>query len=129
MILVHTSAWVDFFRGQNPFANLVDEALATGEAALCGPIEAELRRGLLDARERRKVLPLLDGCHWLSSPDNLWVEAGELGYALRRRGVSPGTLDLLIAIHAVAHSVPLLARDRDFRHMKKAGIPLTVLPA
>ncbi len=127
MILIDTSAWIDFFRGRDPCASWVDEALATGEAALCGPVEMELRRGLLNERERKKVLPLLDGCHWLSTPDNLWVEAGELGYALRRRGVTPKTLDLLIAIYAVAHQVPLLTADGDCQYMKKAGIALTVL--
>ena len=129
MILIDTSAWVDFFRDQDPAAGWVDEALSTGDAALCGPIETELRRGLLNERERRKVLPLIDGCHWLPTPENLWVEAGELGYALRRRGVTPKTLDLLIATCAVAHNVTLLAVDSDFRHMKKAGIPLSLLPA
>lgn len=127
MILVDTSAWVDFFRDRAPAADLVDEALATGEAAICGPIETELRRGLLNERERRKVLPLLSGCPWLSTPENLWVEAGELGYALRRRGVTPKTLDLLIATYALAHNVAVLTLDRDFQHMREAGIDLTIL--
>jgi len=124
MILIDTSAWIDFFRGKDPLASLVDEALATGEAALCGPIETELRRGLFDGRDRRKVLPLMEGCHFLRDPDHLWVEAGELGYALRRRGVTSKTLDLLIAIYAMAHDCALLTRDSDFQHMKNAGIPL-----
>lgn len=127
MILVDTSAWVEFFRDSAPMASLVDEALASGEAALCGPIETELRRGLLDERERKKVLPLLDGCHWLGTPENLWVEAGELGYVLRRRGVTPKTLDLLIATYALAHNAELLTLDRDFRHLRDAGIALTLV--
>jgi predicted nucleic acid-binding protein len=127
MILIDTSAWVEFFRDRAPVASLVDEALANGEAAVCGPIETEMRRGLLNQRERRKVLPLLQGCHWLSTPENLWLEAGELGYALRRRGVTPKTFDLLIATHALAHDVALLTRDRDFRHMSDAGIAIRLI--
>jgi predicted nucleic acid-binding protein len=127
MILIDTSAWIDFFRGGDTIARSVDDALATGEAALCGPIETELRRGLQNERERRKVLPLLSGCHWLSTPENLWVEAGELGYALRRRGVTPKTFDLLIATYVLAHNTALLTLDRDFQHMRKAGIELVLL--
>jgi predicted nucleic acid-binding protein len=124
VILIDTSAWIDFFRGRVPLADAVDEALAHGEAALCGPIETELRRGLMSERERTKVLPLLDGCHRLSQPAQLWSEAGDLGFALRKRGLTANTLDLLIATYALSHSAALLTGDRDFAAMRKAGVPL-----
>jgi predicted nucleic acid-binding protein len=124
VILIDTSAWVDFFRGRVPIADAVDEALSHGEAALCGPIETELRRGLRSERERMKVLPLLDGCHRLAQPAQLWTEAGDLGFALRRRGVTSKTLDLLIATYALSHSATLLTADGDFAAMRKAGVPL-----
>jgi tRNA(fMet)-specific endonuclease VapC len=124
MILVDTSAWVDFFRGREPLAGTLDAALANHEAALCGPIEMELRRGFLHARERRKVLPLLTACHFLAQPAALWREAGDLGFALRRRGITPKSMDLVIATYALSHSVALLTADTDFVHMRKAGVPL-----
>ena len=124
MILVDTSAWVEFFRGKGSLADQVDDALATNEAALCGPIITELRRGLRSPSERRKVIPLLDGCHELEQPAELWAEAGELGYVLARKGVTVKTLDLLIATYALSHGVALLASDSDFDSMRRAGIPL-----
>lgn len=124
MILVDTSAWVDFFRGTDPIASRVDELLEANEVALCGPVLTEIRRGLRSAAERRKVLPLLDGCHLLADPARLWKDAGDLGYALRRRGATIKTLDLLIATCALAASVPLLTTDSDFSLMRRAGIPL-----
>lgn len=127
MILVDTSAWIDFFRGRDPVARAVDDALAANEAALCGPIETELRRGLSNERERKKVVPLLDACHALSQPPDLWAEAGDLGFALRRRGVTPTSMDLLIATYALSHSAALLTTDKDFRAMQKAGIPLVLV--
>ena len=124
MILVDTSAWIDFFRGKGSLAARVDDALATNEAALCGPIITELRRGLRSPSERRKLIPLLDGCHRLEQPAELWEEAGELGYVLARKGVTVKTLDLLIATYALSHGVGLLASDADFDSMRRAGIPL-----
>jgi predicted nucleic acid-binding protein len=124
LILVDTSAWIDFFRGASPLADRVDELLGTNEVALCGPIVTELRRGMRSPSERRKVIPLLSACHELPQPDRLWEEAGELGYALARRGVSVKTIDLLIATYALSHDVPLLASDADFKQMRQAGIPL-----
>ena len=126
MILVDTSAWVAFFRNRGSAASLVDDALAANEAALCGPVETELRRGLRHAKERKLVLAALDGCHRLPQPEELWMEAGELGFLLRRRGVTPKTLDLLIAVYALSSSATLLTLDRDFLAMRKAGVPLIV---
>jgi tRNA(fMet)-specific endonuclease VapC len=124
MILIDTSAWIEFFRGRDPVAGMVDDALAGNDAALCGPVETELRRGLRDERERRRVLPLLEGCALLLQPEDLWTAAGELGFRLRRRGVTPKTLDLTIAVYALSHSTALLTTDSDFALMRKAGIPL-----
>lgn len=126
MILVDTSAWVDFFRGRGALAQRVSDLLDDDEVALCGPVIAEIRRGLRGVPERRRVLPLLDACHLLTQPDRLWEEAGDLGFYLGRRGVSVKTLDLLIATHALAHEVSVLTSDTDFRIMQRAGIPLTL---
>lgn len=123
MILIDSSAWIEFFRGTGRCADAVDSALALNEAVLCGPVITELRRGLR-AAERRKVLPLLEGCELLEQPDDLWVAAGDLGNVLAAKGVTAKTFDLLIATYALSYRVAILARDRDFQHMRKAGIPL-----
>ena len=125
MTLVDTSAWIEFFRGGD--AGLaIDQLLAEDEVAVCGPILTELRRGLSSPAERRKLLPLLAGCHLLPQPEALWLEAGDLGFALARKGVTVKTLDLLIAVYALAHDVTLLTLDQDFGSMRKAGIPVTL---
>lgn len=114
MILVDTSAWVDFFRGHDPLALRVDAALASADAVLAGPVVTELRRGLSPG-DRRRVLPLLRGCPVLMDPIDLWERAGDLGQDLARRGATVKSLDLLIAMYAIVHRVPLLTRDSDFR--------------
>lgn len=126
MTLVDTSAWIDFFRNSGPLADRVDGLLETGEAALCGPVLTELRRGLRSRRERRRVLPLLEACHQLAQPPRLWEEAGDLGYLLARKGVTVKTLDLLIAAFALSHDRPVLTADDDFAAMRAAGVPLVV---
>lgn len=126
MILVDTSAWIEFF-GKGDRGKEVDELLELDDAAICGPIFTELRRGLRSPGDRRTVLPLLGGCHALEQPSDLWFDAGDLGFTLARRGVSVKTFDLLIATYSLAHSTPLLTLDRDFRSMRDAGIPLTLV--
>jgi tRNA(fMet)-specific endonuclease VapC len=126
VILVDTSAWVEFFRGRDPLAATVKSLIEADEAALCGPIVTELRRGLRSERERRAVVPLLQSLHDLVQPARLWDEAGELGYFLARKGVTAKTLDLLVTAYALAHGVALLATDRDFDAMRRAGVPLSL---
>ena len=128
MILVDTSAWVEFFRGREPVATKVDELLEANEVALCGPVITELRRGLR-AAERRKVIPLLEACHLLEQPSSLWEDAGELGASAGRRGATVKSLDLLIATYALAHSVPVLSTDKDFLVLQRAGVPLALVHA
>ena len=100
MILVDTSAWIAFFRDRGPIAAIVDQALEDDDVALCGPVFTELRRGFKSAAERSKTIPLLLACHQLPQPTSLWNEAGDLGFALARKGVTVKSLDLLIAAFA-----------------------------
>ena len=105
-------------------ASAVDRLLESNEAALCGPVITELRRGLRSRAERGKVIPLLAGCHVLTDPPALWDEAGDLGYALARRGLTVKTIDLLVATYALSHAVPLLTTDADFKRIERAGTQL-----
>ncbi|HJX54056.1 MAG TPA: PIN domain-containing protein [Polyangia bacterium] len=124
MILVDTSAWIAFFRDRGSVAAIVVRTLEDDEAALCGPVLAELRRGFVSAAERSRTIPLLRACHQLSQPASLWNEAGDLGFALARKGVTVKSLDLLIAAYALTHDIPILTLDRDFQLIARAGVGL-----
>ena len=124
MILVDTSAWIEFFRDRGRLSVVVDQLLETDEAAICGPIITELRRGLHRPAERSKVLPLLQSCCCLEQPTRLWDESGELGCLLARKGVTVKSLDLLIATYALSHGVAILSADTDFSLMRRAGLHL-----
>ena len=55
------------------------------------------------------------------------AEAGDLGAHLGRTGATVKTLDLLVATYALAHGLPLLTGDSDFKQMKRAGVPLLLV--
>ena len=124
MILVDTSAWIAFFRDRGPVAAIVDQALEDDAAALCGPVLTELRRGFASVAERGRAIPLLLACHHLPQPASLWEDAGDLGFALARKGVTVKSLDLLIAAYALTHGVPILTVDRDFQLIARTGVGL-----
>jgi predicted nucleic acid-binding protein len=127
LILVDTSAWIGFFRNRGPVAQVVDHALENDIVALCGPVLTELRRGFKSAAERSRTLPLLLACHQLGQPSDLWNEAGDIGFALARKGVTVKSLDLLIAAYSLANGVPILTLDQDFRLIARAGVGLQMV--
>ncbi len=57
--------------------------------------------------------------------DGYWERAGELRARLYRRGLKAYIADTLIAQSCLDHDVPLVTRDRDFRHFARfAGLRL-----
>ncbi len=122
MILVDTSAQFDFFRDRKPLANIVDHALDENSVAICGPIFTELTRDFKDVKERDRVVPLLQACRFLTQPLDLWETAGQYGFELKRLGIAVKTIDLLIACFAMAHGLPVLAADQDFKMMQAASL-------
>lgn len=127
MMLVDTSAWIDFFRDRSPVAEILDQALNDNNVAICGPVYTELLRGFKSARERDKIMPLLGACKSLTQPQDLWETAGQYGFELKRKGLALKTIDLLIACFAIAHGLPLLTTDRDFKTMQAAGIGILLI--
>jgi len=127
MTLVDSSAWIDFFRGGFPMSGVVRRGLEANRVAVCGPIKTELWRGFRSESERRYVLPLFEGCHYLEQPEGLWEQAGDLGFFLARQGIIAKSMDLMIAVYALTHRVSLLTRDLDFRNMVRAGVALTLV--
>jgi len=124
MILVDTSAWIEFFKGKSKTADLVEDLIDENQIALCGPVITEIARGFGSKNERNLVLNLFSACHLLAQPVELWREAGEMGAFLRRNGHTVKTMDLLIAAYVVAYGVQLLTLDSDFKLMKESGLPI-----
>ena len=110
-------------------STVLDYLLTTSLLAMVIVFQPELRRGLKSVSERRRVLPLLAGCHTLTDPPAVWEEAGDLGFFLARKGVTAKSIDLVIATYALAHGVAVLAADRDFADMNAAGARLTLVHA
>ncbi|HEV3228605.1 MAG TPA: PIN domain nuclease [Solirubrobacteraceae bacterium] len=118
MILVDTSAWVEYLRATRSrvdrrLAQLIadDASLATTDVVLM-----EVLAGALDDRHERRLRALLSRCQFLATlgPSD-YEDAARLYRLCRHAGSAPRKLtDCLIAIVAMRHGAELLQRDRDF---------------
>ena len=122
MIVVDSSVWVDHLRDRETRPVLTLRRLLRGEAA--GPIMVgdvvmyEVLAGLRTARAAREIRELLETLLMVSMVDFDLVERAVAHYhALRRRGVTPGTVDMIIGTYCIETGAELLTADRDFLPM------------
>jgi predicted nucleic acid-binding protein len=123
LVLVDTSAWIAFFRGERAAVERLDPLLAEGDAAVCGPTFAELVSGAPSPADSRRLATLLQGLEWLEPAAAIWERIAATRFALARAGKQSALLDLFIATTAADHDAELLTRDRDFVDIA-AVIPL-----
>ena len=118
MILVDSSAWVEFFRRTgSPTNRKLASLLAEGnDLAWTEMIALEVLAGARDDVDRARLRRLLYNHTLLpaSGPTD-YESAAELYRACRRRGETPrGLVDCLIAAVAIRSEVEVLCSDADF---------------
>ena len=115
MILVDTSAWIEFLRDTGSATCVrVDELLAE-EIATCQPVRMELLAGARDGHHLQALRGLLARTTILETLPTDYENAAMLYRACRRRGETVRKLiDCLIAAHAIRARLPLLHADTDF---------------
>ncbi|MBB5208045.1 type II toxin-antitoxin system VapC family toxin [Chiayiivirga flava] len=117
MILVDSSVWVDFFRGNaTPQTDRLNELLLTDLVAIGDLILTEVLQGFTSDevfRTARRMLSHLD-LVVIGGPD-VMIQAASNFRTLRARGVTVRkTIDTLIATRCIVSDLELLHADRDF---------------
>lgn len=132
MILVDSSAWVEFLRGTGSSTHRrLRAALQDGEPmAWTDVVALEILAGARDDADRDRLRRLLYGQHFLGvdGPED-YESAAELYRLCRRGGETPRRLaDCLIAAVAIRNDVELLCCDADFQVIARHA-PLRLLAA
>ena len=115
MILVDTSAWIEFLRDtKSPVCEAVDQLL-TREVAVCDVICMEVLAGARDESHLSSLRRLLARASMVRTQTTDYEDAAVLYRRCRRRGETVGKLiDCLIASAAIRARVPILHKDADF---------------
>src|SRR5207302_8498997 len=113
-VLVDSSVWIDYFRGEPKSLRRLDPLIAEGRAALAGPIYAEVVSGARQRSVFDRLALLLGSLDWLESPPSPWEQIAEARFNLARQGAQVHLVDLWIALTALHGRHALLTRDRDF---------------
>ena len=122
MIVVDSSVWIDHFRGRRSAqVDILDRLLATrGRPILVGDIVMyEVSCGLRSARQVAQVRRWFEPLLLVSMFDFDLVPRAVANYhTLRRRGITPGTVDMIIGTWCIETGAELLTADRHFEPMR-----------
>ncbi len=115
MILVDTSAWIEFLRDTgSPACNEVDRLLAA-DVAVCDAVRMEVLAGARDEAHLRQLRGLLGRASVLPTEALDYETAASLYRTCRRSGETVRKLtDCLIGAVALRHGASILHMDADF---------------
>ena len=115
MILIDTSAWVEFLRDTgSPACQRVDDLLST-EIAVCDAVRMEVLAGARNEQHLQQLRRLLARASVLSTEPVDYDSAAALYRTCRQQGQTVRKLiDCLIGAVAIRANVPILHLDADF---------------
>lgn len=121
MILVDTSAWVEYDRatGSTVDRRLTELIASDGPVAVTEPVVMEVLAGARDDRREQDLRRLLVRFHHLPFDAAADFDGAAVIYRrCRQQGITPrGLLDCMIAAVAMRHGASLLADDHDIARL------------
>ena len=115
-LLVDSSAWIQAFsrKPEKKLQNILRDAKDAHRLSTCGIIFLEVVRGGRTPREYEELQEEFHSMHWLSTEEEHWSMATDMGFQLAKKGFRPPSTDLLIASLAISTDCELLHCDRHF---------------
>ena len=116
-LLVDTSAWIASFReaGNQKLKDFLADALDLDRVLMTNIVILELLQGCKTKKEYEVMKTRLDALPFYPVDDTTWSISYEAGFALRRKGITVPTIDIIMCALAKEHGIMLLHHDR---HMK-----------
>jgi predicted nucleic acid-binding protein len=119
VILIDTSAWIEYFRATGSAAAVEVRRLLSEEAdqaAMCEPVAMEILSGASDDSTHEKLERLVNGLPSLRIDTSVdFRVAAQIYRGARRAGRTIRSInDCLIAAVAIRHSARIVHRDSDF---------------
>ena len=111
MILIDTSVWIEFLRGNEKYFPQVSELLESGNVHSVEPIFAELLQG---ANNKREVEIITD--YWNNinnyNEKGLWIESGKISQEKKLYSKGIGIIDAMIISYANKYNLKIWSLDK-----------------
>lgn len=119
MILIDTSAWIEYFRATGSATAIEVRRLLSTEPdriVMCEPVAMEILSGAVDDDKHAKLEQLVNGLPSLKIDDAVdFRSAAAIYRTARRAGQTIRSInDCLIAAVSIRHGASIIHRDADF---------------
>ena len=116
-VLVDTSIWIEYFKGNKMIQNIIHDT-PLYQCYIMGPVIAELLLGIKTTNEKELLINCLHALPMLKITDDDWIDAGNTGNFLRRKGITVPLHDLIIFSVADNNNCSLFTLDKHFDIIK-----------
>ncbi len=118
-ILVDTSVWIDYFKGQNGYiVNLMDAILTKNSIYVPKVVIAELMQGCKSEKEISVVEEFLDAFYIIDNSEDTWMKAGKLSFSMKKQGKTVNLIDCYISVIASENDCAVFTLDKHFDDIK-----------
>ena len=116
-VLVDSSVWIDFFRGNEPAVKTIASLSKTVRIVICGQVKQEVLQGSRDTKAFAKLQVQMSIWNYEPESQDDFVEAARIFSALRWKGITIPPSDCLIAALAKRLNLLLCTHDPDFDYI------------
>lgn len=119
MILVDSSALIEYYRptGDASVRGVIANLIASDQVAYNGVIQVEILGHAAGKTELMMLTSDFEAFHRVKVGDTVFRRACELGFELRRNGLTVPTTDLVIAASALEAGVEIYHLDGHFQRI------------
>ena len=120
-VLVDTSAWLFALRKEfvPKIKDRIDYLLKENLLLTTGIIRLEILSGTKTEKEYNRLKNRLSALESIKTDESVWEKASEIGFHLRRKGVTVPYTDILIATCAIVEESVILHADNHFDLMSE----------
>jgi len=116
-IIVDTSIWINYFKGDQKTAAFLEENLVNDLIYINGIIIAELLQGVKTEKEFGAIRECIDAVSYLELTYKDWLLAGSMSNTLRKKGITIPLTDLAVGASAINNKLQIATLDRHYGYI------------
>jgi predicted nucleic acid-binding protein len=119
MKLIDSSAWIEYYRkeGKKEYKDSISSAIRSNAAAVNGVIQLEILVFTKTESEYNSIYSDFHAFHYLELNEKVFQKASEMGFNLRRKGITIPSTDLIIAANAIVTESQLIHFDKHYTYI------------